>query len=180
MSDYLKNSLDDGPGSALTPNSTPDDVLGVVEILSLITDPAALKQRLDQLNNTTAEANRKIAEAKTVSEKRRTAENMFAEAAKKMDVYKAAGAKLDARDGDLTRREKDLIDREGKHNQRVKDHGAESERLRLSLVDRATALAGREKLCAQEERRLAEERVEIERQKAQVREFSAKFARRSP
>jgi hypothetical protein len=82
MSDYLKSSLAPAPGTKLTPSSTPDDVLGVVEILTLITDPAAHKKRLDDLHNATNDANRKIAEAKAATEKRRTAENMFAEAAK--------------------------------------------------------------------------------------------------
>ena len=51
------------PKTALTPGSTPHDVDGVVEILRLITDPAALKKRLDELQQAVAAADRRIAEA---------------------------------------------------------------------------------------------------------------------
>jgi chromosome segregation ATPase len=176
MTDYLKSSLAPAPGTKLTPNSTPDDVLGVVEILTLITDPAAHKKRLDDLHNATNEASRMIAEAKVISEKRRTAENMFAEAAKIMAERKTAVAKLDARAGDLDRREKDLIDREGKHNQQVKDHQAEHEERSKELTRRERAVVDLEESSAREAHQIAEDRAKIERLRAEVREFHTKFA----
>jgi DNA repair exonuclease SbcCD ATPase subunit len=178
MSDYLKSSLAPAPGTKLTPNSTPDDVLGVVEILTLITDPAAHKKRLDDLHNATNDANRMIAEAKVASEKRRTAENMFAEAAKIMAERKTAAAKLDARTEDLDRREKDLIDREGKLNQRIKDHEAVSEERSKTLADRERAVADLEKSHAQKAQRITEGHEKLEKLKAEVKEFRAKFAGR--
>lgn len=167
------------PKTALTHSSSPEDVLGVVEILSLVTDPAAHKKRLDELQKATAEANRKIAEAKVASEKRRTAENMFAEAAKIMAERKVAAARLAARVGDLDRREKDLIDRQGKLDQQIKDHQAELEERSKALADRERAVADLEKSHAAETQRLAEDRAKMEKLKAEVKDFHAKFAGRS-
>jgi DNA repair exonuclease SbcCD ATPase subunit len=176
MSDYLKSSLEAAAGVPLTPNSNSNDVLGVVEILSLVTDPAAHKKRLDELQNATQEANRKIAEARAATEKRRTAENMFAEAAKIMAERKAAVAKLDARTGDLDRREKELIDREGKHNQHVKDYQAQWDVRSKDLSSREHAIVDLENSSAQEAQRIIKDRAKIEKMKAELRDFHAKFA----
>jgi septal ring factor EnvC (AmiA/AmiB activator) len=63
--DYLAASLDDGTtgGLPLTPHSTASDTAGLIEILRLITDPAALKKRLAELQRMSAEVDRKIDEA---------------------------------------------------------------------------------------------------------------------
>ena len=173
MTDYLGASSKSKKG--LTFNSTADDVLGVVEILSLVTDPAAHKKRLDELQNAATEADRKIAAAREASEKRRTAESMFAEAAKILAERKTAAAKLDARAGDLDRREKDLVAREGKLSQQIEDHEAKTGRAAQELADREKAVSALEKSCAQQLQKIAEDCARIEKLKAEVKEFHAKF-----
>jgi hypothetical protein len=79
MSDYLKASIDAAPRAPLTPNSTSGDAAAVVEIVSLIADPAACKKRMDELQAAAAEADRRIAAAdRREAELRKQAEDMAA------------------------------------------------------------------------------------------------------
>jgi hypothetical protein len=77
MSDYLKASIDAAPRAPLTPNSTSGDAAAVVEIVALISDPAACKKRMDELQQAKSEAEQVLAEvAREKAELRKQAEDL--------------------------------------------------------------------------------------------------------
>jgi DNA repair exonuclease SbcCD ATPase subunit len=103
----------------LTPNSTADDIPGVVEIIKLLSDSEAYTARLAELRGLAASADSKMADAKAMADKYAAATTMVADATKLLNEHKRRNDELSERTNTVNARERDLAKAASEHGNHV-------------------------------------------------------------
>lgn len=117
----------------LTPNSPPD-MKGVQEVIALLSDSAAVKERLQKLTNEMSRANSTIMEARALAERTAAGEQMMSDATALLAQHAARTAEVTARESAVDAREQVIMATEADYQTKAAE-----------LDARDVALTGRER-----------------------------------